>query len=145
MTAKIRYRPRGRGAGRRRARARMTAAGFALLVRAAKLDGGMVLEHRFAAPERQWAFDFAWPAQRVAVEFEGLVWSGPGGRHQRAGGYERDLEKYNEALLRGWRVLRISQRHAGDGRALAWLELLLAQAGEEPPPAAGRSQQLHLQ
>lgn len=66
-----------------------------------------VAEYRFAAP-RRFAFDRAWVAQRVAVELEGGVWSG--GRHTRPAGYERDCEKYNIAVVEGWRVLRFTAK-----------------------------------
>ena len=58
-------------------------------------------------PERKWRFDFAWPANKVAVELEGTL---PrfGGRHQRMAGFDGDCEKYNSALVLGWRVLRYS-------------------------------------
>jgi hypothetical protein len=76
-------------------------------------------EHRFAPP-RRWRFDFAWPAQRIALEIEGGSWAG--GRHVRGRGYEADCEKYSEAALRGWRVLRATPGMVRDGRALALLE-----------------------
>ena len=95
---------------------------FAFFVRAANLDTGMVREYRFH-PERKWRFDFAWPVAKVAVEVEGGLWVQ--GRHNRAQGYERDLEKYNEAALLGWLVLRVSARHIHSGKALEWLEKAL--------------------
>jgi very-short-patch-repair endonuclease len=84
-----------------------------------------VREHRFHA-ERRWRFDFAWPDKMIAVEVEGLVWRGIG-RHQSAEGYRKDLEKYNAALLDGWKVLRYDQKAIKDGSALAGLCQLLAQ------------------
>lgn len=66
----------------------------------APLDGArMVREHRFH-DTRRWRFDFAFPEARVAVEIEGR------GRHQTFAGFRADTEKYNTALLLGWRVLR---------------------------------------
>jgi very-short-patch-repair endonuclease len=76
-----------------------------------------VREYRFAAPERDWRFDFAWPAYRIAVEVEGGTWSD--GAHTRGKGYEEDLEKYNDAVQRGWRVLRFTTAMVMDGRAMA--------------------------
>ena len=64
-------------------------------------------EYRFAPP-RRWRFDCAWPALGVAVEIEGVVFSGKG-RHQTAKGLEADCEKYNTATLLGWRLLRFTQ------------------------------------
>lgn len=61
-------------------------------------------EKRFH-PSRRWRFDFVIIGlDKVAVEVEGGVWSG--GRHTRGSGYIGDMEKYNEAALRGWKVLR---------------------------------------
>jgi very-short-patch-repair endonuclease len=70
---------------------------------------GYVLEeeYRFAKP-RLWRFDFALPSHKIAVEIEGMVFRGRG-RHQGASGYAKDCEKYNRALLMGWRVLRYTQ------------------------------------
>lgn len=59
-----------------------------------------VREHRFH-PTRRWRFDFAWPDAKVAVEMEGGAFTG--GRHNRG---NADIEKYNAAVLLGWRVLR---------------------------------------
>lgn len=53
---------------------------------------------------RKWRFDYAWIAQRVALEVEGGVWTR--GRHTRSAGFLADCEKYNEAAARGWLVLR---------------------------------------
>lgn len=77
------------------------------------------LEHRFAPP-RRWRFDYAWPDQRIALEIEGGTWSG--GRHVRGRGYENDCIKYNQAVLLGWTVLRVTTSMLRDGRALALLE-----------------------
>lgn len=56
--------------------------------------------------KRKWRFDFAWPDLLIAVEVEGGIWVG--GRHVRGEGYEADCEKYNEAQLAGWMVLRFT-------------------------------------
>ncbi len=59
-------------------------------------------------PARGWRFDFAWPEYKVALECEGGVRSG--GRHIQPEGFLKDMEKYNEAALLGWRVLRVTPR-----------------------------------
>lgn len=82
-----------------------------------------VEQHRFH-PTRRWAFDFAWLSERVAVEVEGGVWTS--GRHTRGAGFSADCEKYNEATGDGWRVLRVTAEHIDNGRALQWLNRLLA-------------------
>jgi very-short-patch-repair endonuclease len=64
----------------------------------------LVREHRFH-PERKWRFDFAHPASRTAIEIEGGIWNG---RHTRGDGFQKDAEKYFEAHIRGWRVVRLT-------------------------------------
>lgn len=66
---------------------------------------------------RRWRFDMAWPNQMLAVEVEGGTWVQ--GRHNRGGGMERDCQKYNAALLLGWRVLRFTGGMVESGEAIA--------------------------
>lgn len=61
------------------------------------------VEYRFHET-KAWRFDFAWPAERVALEVEGGIYSG--GAHGSISGILRDIEKYNAAAARGWRVIR---------------------------------------
>lgn len=77
---------------------------------------------------RAWRFDFAWPQYRLAVECEGGTWSG--GRHTRGDGFEKDTEKYSEAAIQGWLVIRVTGDQIDDGRALALVERALAQRME---------------
>ena len=55
-------------------------------------------------PSRRWRFDYAWPRVQIALEVEGGVWTG--GRHSRGSGFVKDMEKYNEAAVRGWLLIR---------------------------------------
>ena len=64
-----------------------------------------VVEYKFC-PERRWRFDYAWPSLKIALEVEGGIWTG--GRHTRGKGFLGDLEKYSEAAVRGWCVLRVT-------------------------------------
>jgi len=82
----------------------MTKLEFAILlrIRAAGLPAP-AQEYRFH-PTRKWRFDLAYPDKKIAIEAEGGVWTG--GRHTRGGGYTKDAEKYNAAVVLGWRVLR---------------------------------------
>lgn len=71
-------------------------------------------------PTRRWRFDWAWPDQKLAVEVDGGLFVR--GRHSRGRGSENDMEKLNEALILGWRVLRVSTDMVADGRALGFIE-----------------------
>jgi len=93
---------------------------FAVL-RMARVRPMPVVEHRFHET-RRWRFDLAWPDMRFAVEVEGGQYVGG---HVTKGRFEGDMEKYNEAALAGWMVLRVSPRMVRDGRALAVVERAL--------------------
>lgn len=76
-------------------------------------------EYRFH-PRRRWRADFAFPKQRLLIEFEGGIYTR--GRHTRGKGYEKDMEKYNAATSLGYRVLRFSSKHVTSGYALKTIE-----------------------
>ena len=90
-------------------------------IRAIKLPEP-VREFRFH-DTRRWRADFAWPERRLLVEVEGGHWAN--GRHTRGSGFEADCEKYSEAALDGWTVLRFTGTHIKDGRALQMIERAL--------------------
>jgi very-short-patch-repair endonuclease len=89
-----------------------------LAIHAAELGLTPTPEHRFAPP-RRWRFDLAFPDHMLAVEIEGGAWTG--GRHTRGAGFISDMEKYNAAVLRGWRLLRFTPSQVFDGTAKATL------------------------
>lgn len=72
---------------------------------------------------RKWRFDFAYPEIRLAVEVEGGIWSG--GRHTRGAGFEGDCEKYNEAAVDGWRVVRLTPKMVADLRGVNCIKRIL--------------------
>ena len=90
-------------------------------------------------PEREWRADFAVFGRVVVasevrllslntpllVEIEGGL-RGNAGRHQRIDGMEKDCEKYAEAMMMGFRVLRVMPRQVKSGVALQWIERLVA-------------------
>lgn len=61
------------------------------------------LEFTFSE-ERKFRFDFAWPDYRLYLELQGGTWRGGGGAH-RGSGAIRDMEKFSEASILGWRGL----------------------------------------
>jgi very-short-patch-repair endonuclease len=101
---------------------------FEFQIKAAGIDA-FELEYRFDGSEakRRWRFDFAWPEPKVAVEIEGGTWAG--GRHTRGTGFEEDARKYAEALVQGWKVLRVTRKMVEDLSALTYLEQVLACPG----------------
>ena len=96
---------------------------FWLHLRSLKLDAGWVRQHKFH-PTRQWQFDFAHPERKLAVEVDGLLRTGVGA-HQTAKGMRNDCEKLCEAVLLGWRVLRVVPAQVKSGEAIQWVERLL--------------------
>ncbi|MEI6280342.1 MAG: hypothetical protein WCQ16_13325 [Verrucomicrobiae bacterium] len=79
---------------------------FALLWRAANgpgLESELVFQ-----PGRRCRADFAHIPSHTLIEVGGGIWIH--GRHNRAEGFLADIEKYFEAALSGWTVLRVSER-----------------------------------
>ena len=76
-----------------------------------------IREYRFDT-ERKWRFDFAFPVIKVAIEVEGSV-------HRIKGRFKGDIPKYAEAMLQGWKVLRVGNDEIKSGQAIAWLERLI--------------------
>jgi hypothetical protein len=61
------------------------------------------LEHKFH-PKRKWRADIAILSLNVLIEYEGI--SSRKSRHTTITGFSNDCEKYNQAQLLGWKVLR---------------------------------------
>lgn len=78
-----------------------------------------ILQHQFH-PVRRWRFDLAWPDYKLACEIDGGIWTR--GRHVRGAGYRRDCIKLNEAVILGWRVLRVTPDMVTDGSAIQYIE-----------------------
>lgn len=60
-------------------------------------------------PTRKWTADFAYPKYKILIEIEGGVWIS--GRHTRGAGFINDCEKYSQAAILGWRVLRYPEKN----------------------------------
>lgn len=87
-----------------------------------QLDPIPVREHRFHSV-RKWRFDFAYPDFMIAVEIEGGTRNN--GRHNRHEGFTADCEKYNTAVVMGWRVLRFTSEMVSHGQLKATVEKAL--------------------
>jgi hypothetical protein len=81
-----------------------------------------VLEHKFH-PVRRWRFDLSWPDRKLACEIEGAVWVQ--GRHTRGSGFVKDIEKYSEAAILGWKLIRVTTQQVRNGQALNLIERAL--------------------
>lgn len=87
-------------------------------------------EYTFHA-ERKWRFDLDWKQQGylVACEVDGGIWmqtkSGRSKGHAHPERFQQDLEKFNEAALYGWLVIRVTPAMIKDGRAIEWLRRAL--------------------
>ena len=107
-------------------------------------------------PRRKWRFDFAWEAERVAVEVEGGIRTHPVrcnhcrqmvqrrykkgsqkmvqvyaamGGHLSMTNFQNDCDKYNAAAVLGWRVLRYTAKHLTDSpvQMVEQIQALLAE------------------
>lgn len=83
---------------------------------------GYVRNYRFH-PVRRWEFDFAWIAERVAVEIQGGTWVR--GSHGRGGGIRRDAIKLAEANLLGWQLFFVTSDMVRDGSGLMYVRMAL--------------------
>lgn len=64
------------------------------------------IKERMFHPSRKWRFDYACPRYKLAVEIEGGAFIPGGGRHNRGQGFINDCEKYNAAVVLGWKLFR---------------------------------------
>lgn len=71
-------------------------------------------EYLFAAPERKWRSDIAYPSVKVAIEIDGGLWTY--GRHNRAASMLSDMEKGNGYSARGWLVFHCPWEWIDGGR-----------------------------
>ena len=74
-------------------------------------------------PIRKWRFDLSLPLQNLAIEVDGGGFVM--GRHSRGAGMAADAEKFAEAAILGWTVIRVTPQQVQNGQALGWVERLL--------------------
>jgi very-short-patch-repair endonuclease len=70
-------------------------------------------EHRFH-PVRRWRFDYAIIPAKLAIEYDGhggFTRAGGMSRHGSITGMAGDCEKYNQARIHGWTVMRFTALH----------------------------------
>ena len=76
---------------------------------------------------RRWTFDVAFPHLRLAIEVDGGLYLPGGAGHTRGKAREDDMEKDAEAMILGWRVLRVSPTHVRTGIAVQWIDRILTE------------------
>lgn len=104
-----------------------------LQIRAGKLPEA-IEEHRFGQSiKRLYRFDWAWPEQGIALEYEGGTWAAMSS-HMHPMAYEEDAIKYSLAAGLGWKVIRCTSKMVRDGTALT---LLLFAFGRIAPEQVG--------
>ena len=85
-----------------------------LIFMALKCD--VVREYKFHE-KRRWKFDFCVPEIRLAIEYEGLPLQVEKSRHTTISGFCNDCEKYSEAAILGWCVIRVNALSVESGLA----------------------------
>ena len=80
-------------------------------------------------PTRRWRFDYAFPELKIAIEYEGIV--SAKSRHTTMKGYTGDCEKYNEAAILGWKVIRITALMFKNLKALDFIERIIKNDQDE--------------
>lgn len=74
---------------------------------------------------RGWRFDFYYDDQQIAIEYEGGIFDKGASGHKSVSGIMRDIEKYNEAALAGWTVIRVTAQSVTSGAALRYIRRAL--------------------
>lgn len=70
-----------------------------------------VHEYKFS-DKRKFRFDYAILDHKIAIEYEGIYQNYTGkSRHTSVTGYSNDCEKYNLAVVEGWKVLRYTAKN----------------------------------
>lgn len=97
---------------------------------------GWIIDDGLESPRRQVTvildgvqriLDMAYPDRKIAIEFDG--WDYHGRRHR----FDADAARYDELVLAGWTVLRVTSRH-GRARVVGWVARALARSAA---PASG--------
>ena len=87
-------------------------------------EKGLTLEKEYRFhPVRRWRFDYCIKSKMVALEIEGAVYQN--GRHQRASGFLKDMEKYNEAAIMGWFLIRVTPQDVEKNKEIELIDRIL--------------------
>jgi very-short-patch-repair endonuclease len=89
-------------------------------------------------PTRKWRADFGHLESRTLIEIEGGIFIPGGGRHSRGLGYAKDAEKYLEAVLAGWTVIRLTEKQL-ELEFIERIAALLRQSSSSEETISGRN------
>lgn len=107
-----------------------------LFEEACKGHGLPIPDHEYKFHKtRMWRFDYLFEGW-LAIELEGDPWASVNGnksRHFHGQGILDDMEKYNEAVIAGYAILRFTHKQVKDGSAFAVIKRALAGGVEEQP------------
>jgi hypothetical protein len=85
---------------------------------------GLIFEREyFAVKGRRFRFDFAIPSANLLIDVQGGTYAPGKMGHTSGSGMAKDMEKYNLAVLQGWRVILLDSKMVKDGRGLMWIQL----------------------
>ncbi len=87
-------------------------------------------------PDRMWRIYLAWSLYRIAVEIQGVKWSG--GRHGRGSGIAKDAEKIANLAIMGWRYIAIPPEAVRSFEGLEWVKDALEGGVRRYPKLPGR-------
>lgn len=88
-----------------------------------KLTGyDFVSEYKFH-DKRRWRFDFCNIETKTAIEIEGGAFTN--GRHTRGAGFIGDMEKYNNAVLLGWSILRFTPQQMNETKTFELIKQVI--------------------
>lgn len=107
---------RTQAAQKRRSPYKLSQAQALLASHLGELGYKSVFEYQFC--DRKWRFDLFLPEQGIGIELDGGMFHGG---HSRGAALEKDYEKQNIAQLRGFRILRFTNRQVLSGQALEFL------------------------
>lgn len=72
-----------------------------------RLGGPVVTREWKFHPTRKWRFDFALLEKQIAFEVQGGLYDSDKG-HRAFASVQRDYEKFNAAMILGWKVFQLS-------------------------------------
>lgn len=96
---------------------------------------GFIRQHHFNPKNKRLSFDFAHLDLKLAVEVEGGLRMfkktktgkviAVTGKHTSVAGFTRDCVKYNDAMIDGWYILRVTLKQVENKQAIIWVQRMV--------------------